>query len=90
MTNFHCALSLKVYGTRHHDTRAEQRNELHLASGQAKLTTAELLQEGMAAEKNKYVYEVDIPELKPDRVYVVQVKATNRYTNWQLTNNYIH
>ena len=38
---------------------AEQRNELHLASHeQHRLTTARVIENGITAEKNKFVYEV--------------------------------
>ena len=28
---------------------------------------------------NEYVYEVEIPDLEPDKTYVIQVKATNTF-----------
>ena len=38
---------------------AEQRNELHLASHeQHRLTTASIIENGIKAERNKFVYEV--------------------------------
>ena len=34
---------------------------------------------GGGGDRNKYVYEVTIPDLMPDRTYVVKVVAKNRY-----------
>lgn len=63
-----------------HKTREEQRNELHLHSHeQHRLTQARIIENGLYPETNKYIYEVNIPDLKPDRTYVVQVKATNKF-----------
>lgn len=80
------SLSLEHFQTTNHNvqnphkTREEQRNELHLHSHeQHRLTQARIIENGLYPETNKYIYEVNIPDLKPDRTYVVQVKATNKF-----------
>ena len=37
---------------------------------------------------NTYVYEVNIPDLRPHRVYVVQVKATNSFHEGEWSNRF--
>lgn len=70
-------------GSYNNERRAEEEGGnqlLHLQSHeQNRLTTARIIEDGLYPEKNTFVYEVRIPELRPDRSYVVQVKATNKF-----------